>query len=284
MKFKLPPKGKPILTLQIYKRHILFSLIALLVVLFGYSFYFKFFMVLPQTAINVMPELPMNLENQKIMIFAPHCDDEVLGAGGLIHRAIWLKSQVRVVVVTDCNKRKIGQKRKVETKNGLIVVGLSAQNLSFLDFPEGESMTRKDPEDRLRLAMQKQIDSYKPTLVVMPNINDTHRDHKATGIAGDKILQNRLDVKVLYYLIHYNFLRFPSPPGLRPDDYLLPPARLINFKDKWYKFTLTTDEVDLKEEAIGEYKTQLSLRNPILTRILWDFARRNELFMMQEPR
>lgn len=239
-------------------------------------------MVLPQTAINVMPELPINLENQKIMIFAPHCDDEVLGAGGLIHRAIGLKSEVKVVVVTDCNKRKIGQKRKAETKNGLMVEGLSAQNISFLDFPEGESMTRREPEDKLRLAMQRQIDSYKPTLVVMPNVNDTHRDHKATGIAGDQILQNRLDVKVLYYLIHYNFLRFPSPPGLRPDDYLLPPARLINFKDKWYKFTLTTDEVDLKEEAIGEYKTQLSLRNPILTRILWDFARRNELFMIKD--
>jgi len=62
---------------------------------------------------------------------------------------------------------------------------------------------------------------------------------------------------------------------------VLPPARLINFSDRWYKFDLTDDEIEIKEDAISKYKSQLSLKNPILVRVLWDFARKNELFMME---
>lgn len=238
-------------------------------------------MVLPQTAINIMPELPISLENQRVLVFAPHCDDEVLGSGGLINRAIKAGSVVRVVIVTDCNKRKIGQKRKEETKKGLSVEGLGAQNIAFLNFPEGESSPKKEADPKMVEAMNNQIKLFNPSIVILPNLNDTHRDHEAVGIAGRQLLHGKNDISILYYLIHYNFLRFPSPPGLRPDDYLLPPARLINLHDNWFKFSLTSDEVDQKEDATSQYKSQLSLKNPILVRVLWDFVRQNELFMME---
>lgn len=272
---------KPLLTLRLYKRHILAIIIFIVAGMFLYSIYFKFFMVLPQTAINVMPELPTSTVGQRLLVLAPHCDDEILGAGGFIHRSIQNGSVVKVVVVTDCNKRKIGNVRKNETKAGLMVEGLSSQNIEFLDLPEGESRPGGAIEFQIAENLKKELDSFKPTIVVLPSISDTHRDHKATGIAGEQAMSGKTDITALYYLIHYNFLRFPSPPGLHPEDYLLPPARLINLKDRWYKFSLTQEEVDLKEEAIGKYKSQLSLKNPILVRVLWDFARQNELFMIK---
>jgi LmbE family N-acetylglucosaminyl deacetylase len=279
---KRSKKVKPVLTVSLRRRHILAIVLVIFAAIFGYSLYFKFFMVLPQPSINLMNELPTTLENQKILVFSPHCDDEILGAGGLIHRAIQMKSDVRVVIVTDCNKHKIGATRKNESTNALKVLGLDYQHISFLNFPEG--VEKRDPEEvkAMQEAISKEINIFSPTLIVAPHPDDTHVDHKLVGQLIIKAVQGKSNIQIIYYLVHYNFLKFPSPPGLRPDAYLLPPARLVSFTDRWYKLSLTADEENLKEEAVFKYRSQLKRTNPILERILLDFVRKNELFMIKQ--
>ena len=272
--------NKPLFTISFRRRHILMIILLLIAGGFGYSVYFRMFMTLPQTAINTITELRKSAKDQNIIVFAPHCDDESLGAGGLINRATKEGSRVKVVLVTDCNKHNIGSMRKKESISALSVLGVSSSNVSFLNFPEGQENHSDQEKADLKKNLQKEIDSFQPTLVVAPHPQDTHVDHKLIGTLLKQIVTgNDLNNQTIYYLIHFNFLKYPLPAGLKPDAYLLPPARLISFTDKWYKLSLTSEEEDQKEEAILKYKSQLKRTNPVLYRVLLDFVRRNELFM-----
>lgn len=44
---------------------------------------------------------------------------------------------------------------------------------------------------------------------------------------------------------------------------------------------LSNAEEDAKEDAVLKYKSQLKVTNPVLNRVLLDFVRRNELFMVE---
>jgi len=279
---KQSKKVRPVLTISLRRHHILIIALVIFAAIFGYSLYFKFFMVLPQSSIHLINELPVTLENQKILVFSPHCDDETLGAGGLIHRAIQMKSDVRVVIVTDCNKRKIGATRKNESIDALKVLGLDYQHISFLNFPEEVEKRNPDEVKTMQDAINREINIFSPTLIVAPHPDDTHVDHRTVGRLVEESIQGKNNIRIIYYLIHCNFLKFPSPAGLKSDAYLLPPARLVSFSTLWYKLSLTTEEEDLKEEAIFKYKSQLKITNPILERILLGFVRKNELFMIRQ--
>jgi len=274
---------KPLFVLKVYKRHILFLLALIITAGLGYASYFRRYMVLPQSTINVLQEAPFALKNSKVLIFAPHCDDETLGSGGLIQEAIKQNSNVKVVITTDCNYHKNGQTRKGETISALKTLGLNQNSVSFLDFPErGDKVAKNLQEgEKIKTAISSEISDFGPNLVIFPHPQDTHVDHATVGRLGEEVTNGKSDYTVAYYLIHYNFLRFPSPSGLRPSNYLLPPAVLINFTDRWYKFSLTQEEEDAKEDATGEYRSQLKSTNPVLYRILYDFVRKNELFMIR---
>jgi len=272
-------KSKKDFELTFKKRHLIFLLVIIGIGLFGYSLYFRFFMVLPQSAFFILPELPISLDNQKILILSPHCDDETLGAGGLIQRALSKNSKVKVVIITDCNKRKKGNLRKKETLKALDILGVKKDNVLFLNFPElGIETSQKEAELSQRL--REEIKIFSPSLIVSPHLEDTHPDHKVVGKVVSELTKYK-NIQIIYYLIHYNFLKFPSPSGFKPNYYILPPARLIKFKERWYKFSLAEEEEERKERAVFVYRTQLSYKNPILRRLLFGFIRRNELFMVK---
>jgi len=281
--FRSTKGRKPLLTIKLYKRHVIAFIIFVIVGFIGYGMYFRAFMTLPQSAINLVEEIPVDLNNQKVLIISPHCDDEVLGSGGLVVRALKSNSEVRVVMVTDCNKRKIGETRRQETITGMKTFGVEADKIKFLNFPEGEESSRKSESEKKEMyqALRKEISEYSPTVVILPHPKDTHIDHRASGEAGLRVLKEQKNIKALFYLVHYNFLKFPAPPGFHPEVNILPPARLISFNERWYKFSLSAEEEDLKEESVLKYKSQLRRSNPVLQRILLEFVRKNELFMIE---
>lgn len=273
----------PLLTLRVYKRHIVAVIVLVALILSVYGMYFRYFMVLPQSSYNVMPKFPDSLENQRILVIAPHCDDETLGSGGLIQKAISQNSSIHITITTDCNKHKIGSIRKAESIKALGILGVGRSDVDFLDFPEVESNKKNNPAGmNLQDALDKEISGYQPTLIIAPHPEDTHIDHRSAGLAAQRLSHGKYEsIKTAYYLIHYNFLKFPSPSGDKPGDYLLPPAKLITLSNKWYILDLSNDEEDKKQEAVFSYKSQLSMKNPILHNILLDFIRANELFMIE---
>jgi len=99
-----------------------------------------------------MPEIH---SNDRILVFAPHPDDESLAAGGLIKRARDLNATVMVVVMTDgssaatpdelsqyleksnkSNSTGIAELRYQETTSALSKLGVNTSNIIFLGYPD----------------------------------------------------------------------------------------------------------------------------------------------------
>jgi LmbE family N-acetylglucosaminyl deacetylase len=93
----------------------------------------------------------------RLLIVAPHPDDEILGAGGLIQRARAVDAILHVVYLTDgegypvgvkaerrhgkiltpADYRAYGRQREDEARTALRDLGYSAWSLTFLGFPNG---------------------------------------------------------------------------------------------------------------------------------------------------
>lgn len=74
----------------------------------------------------------------KIMVLAPHQDDEMLMAGGIIKRAVDAGDDVKVLLATngDYNGQSSGEGRILETVNALNKLGLSKDNIVFLGYAD----------------------------------------------------------------------------------------------------------------------------------------------------
>jgi LmbE family N-acetylglucosaminyl deacetylase len=94
--------------------------------------------------------------SDRILIFAPHPDDESLGTGGIIARAIEKNATVKVVMVTDGSKShthtvfnqfrastnltenvSLPELRHNETLKAINNLGLNESNVIFLGYPDG---------------------------------------------------------------------------------------------------------------------------------------------------
>lgn len=75
---------------------------------------------------------------KKILVLAPHEDDEMLMAGGVIKRAVEVGDDVKVLLATngDYNGEASGKGRIVETINALAALGLSSDNIIFLGYAD----------------------------------------------------------------------------------------------------------------------------------------------------
>lgn len=253
---------------KLFNKIILFSLPIILI--YGILF-LRATQVLPQGAITLLPQIDNPKENERIIIFAPHPDDETISCGGYIQRAIKNRSNVYVVLITDGNKRHKKMIRYKEFKNATSKLGIKEENLIFLNYPDGKVSNFKNElfEDFYEI-----IRVYKPDIVFIPIVYDNHKDHKISGEILREILSNFEDIKVYQYLVHHDY--FPQPLKYDPNLYILPPINTLNFHSRWYSFILTDEEIEIKKEAILIYKSQLS-KVP-LREMLLSFIRKNEIF------
>jgi LmbE family N-acetylglucosaminyl deacetylase len=100
--------------------------------------------------------LPEISSSDRILIFSPHPDDESLGTGGIIKKALEKNASVEVVMMTTGDamnpdefkkylnstknsnfKGTIGDLRHTESINAMNALGLSQNNLIFLGYPDG---------------------------------------------------------------------------------------------------------------------------------------------------
>lgn len=230
--------------------------------------------VLPQSANYLLNEIETPKNKDKVMVLSPHPDDETLGAGGLIDRSIREKAEVKVVIVTDGNKHGLKEKRHEEAVKALAVLGVNEENIIFLDYPDGQLQNHKA---NFLKKLDELIIDFKPTVLISTDASDIHPDHAAVGEVLDLAIKDISFHPIVYqFIIHYH--RYPRPVGSYPESFLLPPAKLITTNNPWQKFTLSNIEKDQKSEAILQYKSQLSHRNPFLRSLLLSFVRKNELF------
>jgi len=103
----------------------------------------------------LFPLIPSPSPPQSLLIFAPHCDDEVLGAGGLMYQATHAGCPVHVVIISNGDGFRIGVSRDFhkidvqpadfvkygymrqdESRTALAVVGVKSPEVTFLGYPD----------------------------------------------------------------------------------------------------------------------------------------------------
>ena len=271
-------------------------------------------------------------QGDSVVVFAAHPDDEALGAGGLIHVAVLAGARVHIVFFTngdgylegvDVGFRTLlstpdrfvqyGQRRQREGIAAAARLGLSADRLTFLGYPDRglavlwgpgwtcdhlylSPYTRRDHSpyslahrpgvgycgQHVLEDVESVLRRERPTIIVSHHAEDTHRDHWAAGAFVMAALEHlraqdvawAKTVRVWPYLVHH--ARWPVPQAYAPDLALVPPGDLLTTGAAWTEYPLDQADQDAKRMAVLEYHTQTQLLRPYML----SFVRRNELFDM----
>ena len=124
----------------------------------------------PVRAISpVMVERP---PAQRITVVAPHPDDELMGAGGTLLRALSQSVSVCVIFLTD-GADDPGP-RALRKEEAISVAAALGYEPVFLGLPGGSSMLAGDAHRRLARA----IDASQPDVLFFPFILDDNDDHR----------------------------------------------------------------------------------------------------------
>ena len=101
----------------------------------GGAFFYRQRAVFADTGTARLPEMPAPTRAERLLVFAPHCDDETLGAGGLIQQTVAAGGAAQVVVITNGDGFRTAVERQART-------------------------LRIGPQDYIRFAALRQEESY----------------------------------------------------------------------------------------------------------------------------
>ena len=192
-----------------------------------------------------MAALPLHIsKDDKILILAPHPDDECIGVGGLL---VKYASLCTVIVMTDgClggnstlpeEERKI---RRVQFENEMVYVRTASYK--WMGYEDGTLMYQK--------ACMNEIEFEKYTKVFIPKMDDDHLDHTATFIyAINKIKQKDLkEIDIFQYEVHLPFQEVTD--FLDITAYMEEKIRLIQFHEDQVNIC----DYDMIAKSLGKYR------------------------------
>jgi LmbE family N-acetylglucosaminyl deacetylase len=120
----------------------------------------------------------------KILIFAPHPDDEVLGCGGTILKHSRKGDKVYLCVITKAYtpewSKEFIENRPKEVAEVARILGI--RKTFFLDFPTAKLDTISQKE--LNASILKVIGEVGPEIIFLPHGGDIHKDHRLVFEAG----------------------------------------------------------------------------------------------------
>lgn len=142
----------------------------------------------------------LNLQNKKILIIAPHPDDESIGCGGVIGL---YANQCTIVLMTDGSKgiegvprEKVSDIRRKEFLNAMGIAGV--KSWVFAEYKDGELINYPD--------CMAQIDFGGYDYIFLPWGNDNHPDHSAAFYyAITRLRELNIRGKVFEYEVHLPF-------------------------------------------------------------------------------
>lgn len=109
---------------------------------------------------------------KRTLIIVPHTDDETFGLSGYIQR-FQHTEKIHIIIVSSGNDIDNSQIR-IDQCNKI----LYKYNVTFEYFNEAFSCKLMQSRDIISFLIEGRIKTFKPNLVMMPNCNDLHQDHK----------------------------------------------------------------------------------------------------------
>lgn len=155
---------------------------------------------------------PISVDAERILVVAPHPDDETFGCGGLIAAASARGCEVAVVTVTDGGASHPDRPGLVATRRqeqGAALAALGCRRAPWwLGLPDGSLVGHETDLAATLLELARGSD-----LVVAPWPGDRHPDHELVGRTAIAVAA-AMDVRVLAYPVW--LWRWGRPPDLDP--------------------------------------------------------------------
>ncbi|MDA8106884.1 MAG: PIG-L family deacetylase [Nitrospiraceae bacterium] len=161
-------------------------------------------------------------ERGRVLVLAPHIDDDVIGAGGSLRKHVLAGDAVKVVYFADCTEERIREAEEAADVMGFV-------DLEFLGYESKRLLENAEIPGRL----SEIIDRYNPEFVYLPSLFDRHNDHLAVN--------HHLAALHKKGGCHFTVCACEVWTALVPN-------LLINI----------TDTVDAKKEALSRYRSQLA--------------------------
>jgi LmbE family N-acetylglucosaminyl deacetylase len=160
--------------------------------------------------------------DSRLLVFAPHPDDETLATGELIQLALAAGAAVRVVFATDgdnnpwpqrwserqwrigpAERARWGSRRRAEARVALAELGMPAESARFLGWSD-LGLTQKLEQDDVAIdEIAAEIGAYAPTHVAMPSLHDRHPDHGALRVMVELAIRKaHAQCVCLGYVVH----------------------------------------------------------------------------------
>jgi LmbE family N-acetylglucosaminyl deacetylase len=209
--------------------------------------------------------VPAFTSGSRLLLFAPHPDDESLACSVPLQRAARAGAAVHVVYVTDgddnpwpqrvlerkwrlnaTDRRRWGRLRRTEALAALRILGVNGSATRFLGLPD-QKLTALLMSGCLsaRAQLAAIIADWRPTHVLVPSISDTHPDHSALGV-------------MLRLVLSESFSHQLATGQMAAWSYLVH-GRRSAFFDRAVTISQSHGEGATKLRAIRCHKTQLKL-------------------------
>ena len=138
-----------------------------------------------------LPLDPLSLAARRILIVAPHPDDESLGCGGLASILAADGRQFHTLFVTDGGashrnsaswpRPRLAAEREKEAARALEILGLADMPRTFLGLPDADMPDLASAQWReARRHVAKIVEEFLPDLALLPWRRDPHSDHRAS--------------------------------------------------------------------------------------------------------
>ena len=142
---------------------------------------------------------------RRILVVAPHPDDEIIGVGGMLAFHAQRGDTVRIVVASDgaggdpdALAQDLAKTRITESENAAKALGLDDPDFRFLGLPDGALGSTTEYATRLR----EEFDAFDPGVIYAPSPQELHPDHRATARAVCEALSHGPERRVLFYGIN----------------------------------------------------------------------------------
>ncbi len=130
---------------------------------------------------------------RKVVVLAPHPDDETIGCGGVLCKYVLASTQVSIIFISDGRlgdpalkilgkerksreQQALAEERENEARRATNELGVS--DLIFLRLPDGRVRADSDSVESLRAHLNR----LEPDVVFLPFLADQHPDHFETNL------------------------------------------------------------------------------------------------------
>ena len=222
----------------------------------------------------------------RIVVFAPHPDDETLGCGGTIARRISEGYEVQIAILTDGRNAflasfgieseptpsELKDIREAEVKRATKILGVIEGSLFFLGFEDGTlSQNRSQAKEKV----SNILSGNAPAEVYFTYEKDLNMDHRVTSrMVRDSIKELGLETRDYRYSIEQ------KQPRAVPS--------LGNFFNKSRDSVIRVDIsrfLPLKKKALGEFRSQIEIISRMQRRPVVDgidrFLKEEESFFIR---